>query len=198
MARTIKRKEYEALSKEEKKNWVPYTIESDPEIQKQLTEAELIKKATEMVKPVSDKTKFIPNDLPIEKLTKTLDKLNNLMTVQKVVEKITSAPIIGQLAAPVAEALQSIIDILGSAFYIIFAIARGQEIFFDNVNKIINNVQWEDLETAMNELKKKKKKRKRKIKKPKNIKKNLKNLLMKKQNKLKKKFQKKLKKHIMH
>lgn len=156
-SKVITREQYNALPDNEKKNWVAYTPSSDPEMVKAMSLADAEKEAAKIIQPLHDKLAALPiEDLPAEKLKDAVNKFDPLLEAKKAIEKLVKTPPIGTLAKPVAEALNSIIEIIGSLFYLIFALSRGQELFLDGIHNTITEIKWDELDDAMREVKRKK------------------------------------------
>lgn len=156
MPTTISREEYSALPYEEKKKWVAYTPTSDPELIKEIDIVEAEAKAAQIIQPLHDKLAALPiENLPAEKLQEIIDKIDPMMAAYKAIKKLLGLPIIGQLVAPLVDFINNIVQIIGGLFYLIFVIARGQELFLDGIHNVITQIKWDELEDAMNELKRK-------------------------------------------
>lgn len=156
-SKVISREQYLALSAEEKKNWVAYTPTSDPQIKKSISMAEAEAQAAKIMQPIHDKLAALPiENLPAEKLKEIVKKFDPLISAKKAIQKLLSTPIIGTLVAPLVDFINSLIEIIGGIFYLLFVIARGQELFLDGVHNAITQVKWDELEDVMRELKRKK------------------------------------------
>ena len=154
----LTREQYNALPDKEKPNWAPYHPVSDPKLEAEIDEATATAKALEYLKPMHDKLAALPiENLPIQKLTEIVDKFNPLLSAFKAIKALLGLPIIGQLVAPLVDFINSLIAILGGIFYIMFVLARGQELFLDGIHQTIQQTDWEGLESAKKEIEKKKK-----------------------------------------
>lgn len=153
----ISREQYLTLSEEEKKKWVAYSPTSDPEIMQSISMADAEAKAAQIIKPLHDKLAALPIEkLPAEKLKEIVEKFEPLVEAKKEIDKLINKPVINELVAPLVNFINSLIEIVGGLFYLIFAISRGQELFLDGIHNTITQINWNELEDAMNELKRKK------------------------------------------
>ena len=148
--------EYTNLSKEDKAKYRIYVQEADPEIKASLDLANAGIKATSYLKPLHDKIMAMPVDLPGKQFAQAIETLETLISLLDPIKALMGVPIIGQLVAPLVNFLNSLLQILGSIFYLLCCLILMKDVFTDSYVKAIDDIKWDELNDAKETIKLKK------------------------------------------
>ena len=156
MTEIIPREAYLQLPDEEKKNWVLITpTASDPELAASIDLVGDEQKILEMLEPIQSKAIMIPNPLPGEQLSKALDTIETMTKALDPIKALTGVPIIGALAAPVVNLINKVFEMIGMLLMMIMMLTKGQELLTDSICKAVDEMDWDGLKEAVDNLKKK-------------------------------------------
>ena len=149
--------EYNALSDDEKKNYIPYNPSmSDKAVGIMIEQANAQLEMLSQYGPAFEKIKVLPNPLPGEQLEAIVSEVEKMETLIDPIKALSGVPIIGQLVSPLVNLINQIFKVIGSLFFLIFALAKGVDIFTDSIIETYNSIDWEGLEKTKNDLKEKK------------------------------------------
>lgn len=149
--------EYNKLDPEEKMKYIPYNPSmSDKAISAMVRQANSQIKALTKMMPAFENIKFVPTPLPSEKLAQTLDSVDKMVSLLDPVEKLAGVKIIGQLVKPLVKLINAIFMVIGQQFYLIFALAKGQEFFMDSVTETFDQLDTKGIKDAFTDMGKQK------------------------------------------
>lgn len=153
--------EYKALSDADKKKYIPYNPSTyDKAMGAIIAQANAQLEALQKLAPAFEKMKVVPNPLPGEQLEKMVQSVEQMQSLVDPIKKLASAPIIGQLAAPLVDLINSIFQVIGFILWLQFAITKGYDIFTDSIIETFEKIDWEGLEKSKEDIKNAKNKEK--------------------------------------
>lgn len=146
--------EFKALSDEDKKKYIPYNPStSDKAMAAVMAQANAQMEALQKLAPAFEKMKVVPNPLPGEQLEKMVQSVEKMQTLLDPIKKLASAPIIGQLAAPLVDLINSIFQVIGFILWLEVAISKGYDIFTDSIIETFKKIDWDGLEKTKEDIK---------------------------------------------
>ena len=152
----INGEEYSKLSVDDKAKYKVYVPESDLEIKSLLDLANTQTKAMSYLKPLHDKIMAMPVDLPGKQFAQAMETLETLISLLDPIKALMGVPIIGQLVKPLVNFLNSLLQTLGNIFYIMNCLILMKDVFTDSYVKVINDINWDELDQAKETIKRKK------------------------------------------
>lgn len=165
MQEVIDRSVYLTLPPEEQKKYVLITpTAEDKELAVSIDSMADAQKIMAMLEPLQAKAIMLPNPLPGEQLDVLMTKIETMVKLLDPIKALTKVPIIGQLAAPIVNLINTIFSVIGMLLMLLFMVSRGQELFTDSICKTVDEIDWDGLKEAIDIYKKKMVEMKQKVK----------------------------------
>lgn len=133
-SRIIDLKQYDELSPEEKKEYVPYNPGlSDAALEKLIGAVNANMMLPIMMQPVMEILSRLPDPNPVQMLANLMKPINEIVKTLDAIKSIQDVPVVGQLAKPVVDLVNSLLEIFGGIVALFLLVGRGVPVFADNL-----------------------------------------------------------------
>lgn len=88
-----------------------------------------------IMQPVYELISKLPDPNPAQILANLLKPIDAIISTLTEIEKLQDVPVVGQLAKPVVDLINELLEVFGGMISLFFLISRGVPIFMDNIEK---------------------------------------------------------------
>lgn len=136
VSRIISPDQYRDLDKEDKELYMPYNPSAGNAALEQLMRVISSNMMLPiLMQPVYEILSRLPDPNPIEKLANLMRPLEQMLKTLDAIKSLEDVPVVGQLAKPVVDLINSLLEVFGGFISLFFLIGRGVPLFWDNAKR---------------------------------------------------------------
>lgn len=135
-SRIITAEQYRDLDPEEKEKYIPYNPGIGDAALEQLIRiinSQMI--IPILMQPVFEIMSRLPNPNPAQTLANIAQPINEIVKTLDAIKSLEEVPVIGQLAKPLVDLINSLLEVIGGFVSLFFLIGKGIPLFTDNLVK---------------------------------------------------------------
>ena len=136
IGRIISPEQYRDLDPEAKDLYIPYNpgpLDAGMEQLIKLINSNMM--IPIIMQPVYELLGKLPDPNPAQILENLLKPINSIFSTLDEIKNLQDVPVIGQLAKPIVDLINQILEVFGGMIALFFLISRGAPIFMDNIEK---------------------------------------------------------------
>lgn len=133
-SRIISPEQYRDLDPEEKEKYIPYNPGvGDAALEQLIRIINSQMMIPILMQPVFEILSRLPNPNPVQTLANIARPINEIVKTLDAIKSIEDVPVVGQLAKPVVDLVNSLLEVFGGIISLFFLIGKGVPLFADNV-----------------------------------------------------------------
>lgn len=133
-SRIITAEQYRDLDPDDKEKYIPYNPAIGDAALEQLIRAINSQMMIPiLMQPVFEILSRLPNPNPAQTLANIAQPINEIVKTLDTVKSLEDVPVVGQLAKPVTDLINSLLEIVGGFISLFFLIGKGVPLFADNL-----------------------------------------------------------------
>lgn len=141
-SRIIQQIDYRFLPPSEKNRYIPYNPGTgDEALEKLIGLINSNMMLPILMQPVMEILSKIPDPNPVQMLANLMKPINEVVKTLDSIKSLQDVPVIGELAKPVVDLVNSLLEIFGGIIGLLFLIGRGTPVFFDNLGHSVDIVK---------------------------------------------------------
>ena len=133
-SRIITADQYRDLNPEEKEKYIPYNPGvGDAALEQLIRVINSQMMIPILMQPVFEIMSRLPNPNPAQTLANIAQPINEIVKTLDTVKSLEDVPVIGQLAKPLVDLVNSLLEVIGGFVSLFFLIGKGVPLFADNL-----------------------------------------------------------------
>lgn len=133
-SRIITAEQYRDLDPEDKENYIPYNPAiGDAALEQLIRVINSQMMIPILMQPVFEIMSRLPNPNPAQTLANIAQPINEIVKTLDTVKSLEDVPVVGQLAKPVTDLINSLLEVVGGFISLFFLIGKGVPLFIDNL-----------------------------------------------------------------
>ena len=132
-SRIITADQYRDLDPEEKEKYIPYNPGvGDAALEQLIRIINSQMMIPILMQPVFEIMSRLPNPNPAQTLANIAQPINEIVKTLDTIKSIEDVPVVGELAKPVVDLVNSLLEVVGGFISLFFLIGKGLPLFYDN------------------------------------------------------------------
>ena len=132
-SRIITADQYRDLDPEEKEKYIPYNPGvGDAALEQLIRIINSQMMIPILMQPVFEIMSRLPNPNPAQTLANIAQPINEIVKTLDTIKSLEDVPVVGELAKPVVDLVNSLLEVVGGFISLFFLIGKGLPLFYDN------------------------------------------------------------------